>query len=123
MDAAIAIQFALQVVFPEACNIGGGGFAVIRTKTGEFSTLDFREKAPLQADKDMYLDENGDVIPRKSQIGHLAAGVPGSVAGMWDIHQKHGSLDWAELVNPSVELSANGYKISALGAENPLASR
>ena len=118
IDAAIGVQFALQVVFPEAGNIGGGGFAVIRMNDGTISSLDFREKAPRSADRDMYLDDEDKVIPNLSRVGHLAAGVPGSVAGMWALHQKHGSLPWADLVNPAMELSYHGYKITELGASN-----
>ncbi len=118
IDAAIAVQFALQVVFPEAGNIGGGGFAVIRLADGTLASLDFREKAPKAADRDMYLDEQGNVIPGISRTGHLAAGVPGSVAGMWELHQKHGYLPWSDLINPSIELSYFGYAITDLGANN-----
>lgn len=118
IDAAIAVQFALQVVFPEAGNIGGGGFAVIRLSDGTNAALDFREKAPKSADRDMYLDNEGNVVPGKSRVGHLAAGVPGSVAGMWTLHQKYGSLPWADLLKPSIELSYFGYKITDLGATN-----
>lgn len=118
IDAAIAVQFALQVVFPEAGNIGGGGFAVIRLADGTVASLDFREKAPKAAERDMYLNDQGNVIPDKSRTGHLAAGVPGSVAGMWALHQKYGSLPWSDLINPSIELSYFGYTITELGASN-----
>lgn len=117
-DAAVAVHFALQVVFPEAGNIGGGGFAVIRTKKGEISSLDFREKAPKSADKDMYLDKDGNVITHMSRIGHLAAGVPGSVAGMWELHQKYGSMPWEKLIAPSTNLSYFGYPLTDLAAKN-----
>ncbi len=118
IDAAIAVQFALQVVFPEAGNIGGGGFAIVRLEDGTKASLDFREKAPKAANRDMYLDEEGNVISGRSRVGHLAAGVPGSVAGMWELHQKYGSVPWQNLVNPSIELSSTGYKITDLGASN-----
>lgn len=118
IDAAIAVQFALQVVFPEAGNIGGGGFAVLRLSDGTNAALDFREKAPRSADRDMYLDEAGNVIPGISRTGHLAAGVPGSVAGMWELHQQYGSMPWGDLLNPAIELSYFGYKITDLGANN-----
>ncbi len=117
-DAAIAVHFALQVTFPEAGNIGGGGFAVIRTASGEIASLDFREKAPKAAYRDMYLDSDGNVIAQKSRFGHLAAGVPGSVAGMWELHKKYGSLPWADLVAPSIRLSYFGYPLTQLAAEN-----
>ncbi len=117
-DAAIAVHFALQVVFPEAGNIGGGGFALLRDKDGNVSSLDFREKAPTNASKDMYLDEDGNVIPMKSRVGHLAAGVPGSVAGMWAIHQKYGSLPWNQLVRPATKLAYNGHVLTKLAADH-----
>ncbi|MDH5608560.1 MAG: gamma-glutamyltransferase [Cyclobacteriaceae bacterium] len=117
-DAAIAVHFALQVVFPEAGNIGGGGFAVIRNKNGESTTLDFREKAPKAASRDMYLDENGDVIPLKSRLGHLAAGVPGSVAGMWALYQEYGSLPWSDLLIPAIRLAYHGHLLTELAASN-----
>ncbi|MEQ9299623.1 MAG: gamma-glutamyltransferase [Cyclobacteriaceae bacterium] len=117
-DAAVAVQFALAVVYPEAGNIGGGGFAVIRTSDGTIDALDFREKAPLAATESMYQDENGEVITELSRIGHLAAGVPGSVDGMVQLHEKYGKLDWALLVQPSVDLAENGYIAEERGAAN-----
>ncbi|MEM8895490.1 MAG: gamma-glutamyltransferase, partial [Bacteroidota bacterium] len=117
-DAAVAVQFALAVVYPEAGNIGGGGFAVIRTATGEIDALDFREKAPLAATETMYQDEDGEVITDLSRIGHLAAGVPGSVDGMVKLHEKYGSADWATLVQPAVDLAKNGYVVEERGAKN-----
>jgi gamma-glutamyltranspeptidase/glutathione hydrolase len=117
-DAAVAVQFALAVVYPEAGNIGGGGFAIVRTSDGTIDALDFREKAPLTATETMYQDENGEVITQLSRIGHLAAGVPGSVDGMVQLHEKYGSLDWATLVQPSVDLAENGYLAEERGAAN-----
>ncbi len=117
-DAAVAVQFALAVVYPEAGNIGGGGFAVIRTSDGTTDALDFREKAPLAAAETMYQDENGEVITDLSRIGHLAAGVPGSVDGMVQLHAKYGKVDWATLVQPSVDLAENGYVAEERGAAN-----
>lgn len=113
VDAAVAVQFALAVVYPNAGNIGGGGFMVYRSAKGETSTLDFREKGPAGASRDMYLDANGNPIVEKSLYGQLAAGVPGSVAGMEEAHQKYGKLKWADLVEPAVRLAADGFKISA----------
>lgn len=113
VDAAVAVQFALAVVYPNAGNIGGGGFMVYRSAKGETNTLDFREKASAAAGRDMYLDANGNPIVEKSLYGQLAAGVPGSVAGMEEAHQKYGKLKWADLVAPSVNLAANGFKLSA----------
>ena len=109
VDAAVAVHFALAVVNPEAGNIGGGGFMVTRMADGTSAALDFRENAPLAATRDMYLDEEGNLTD-KSVIGHLAAGVPGSVAGMWEAHQRFGSIDWEDLVSPAVEL-ANGFEV------------
>ena len=104
VDAAIAVQFALAVVNPEAGNIGGGGFMVVRDAQGEVRALDFREQAPGAATRDMYLDADGNVTDR-SVVGHLAAGVPGTVAGMWAAHETYGSMPWADLVAPSVTLA------------------
>ena len=112
VDAAVAVQFALAVVYPNAGNIGGGGFMVYRPAKGESNTLDFREKAPSKANKNMYLDSLGNPITELSLTGHLAAGVPGSVAGMWEAHQKYGKLDWKLLLTPAIKLAENGFKIS-----------
>lgn len=112
VDAAIATQFALAVVFPAAGNIGGGGFMVIRLKDGSVATLDFREKAPAAASTNMYLDKEGNVIPDLSTLGHLASGVPGSVDGMVEAHQKYGSLPWKELVQPAIDLARKGFTLT-----------
>ncbi len=109
VDAAIATSFALAVVNPEAGNIGGGGFMVLRLADGTTAALDYRERAPLAAHRDMFLDENGELREGYTQ-GHLASGVPGSVAGLWEAHQRYGSLAWAELVAPAVEL-AEGFVV------------
>jgi gamma-glutamyltranspeptidase / glutathione hydrolase len=103
-DAAIAVHFALAVVNPEAGNIGGGGFMVAVLPDGRAVSLDFRERAPLAATRDMFLDEAGNVT-RASVVGHLAAGVPGSVAGMWEIHRAYGSMTWARLLEPAIRLA------------------
>ncbi len=113
VDAAVAVQFALAVVYPNAGNIGGGGFMVYRSAKGEINSLDFREKAASGASRDMYLDAAGNPIVEKSLYGQLAAGVPGSVAGMVEAHQKYGRLKWADLVEPAVRLAADGFKITA----------
>ena len=110
VDAAIAVQFALAVVNPEAGNIGGGGFMVVRSPDGEVRALDFRETAPAAATRDMYLDADGNVTDR-SVVGHLASGVPGTVAGMWAAHEAFGSLPWADLVQPAIDL-ANGFEVT-----------
>ncbi|MBA3969351.1 MAG: gamma-glutamyltransferase [Gemmatimonadetes bacterium] len=104
VDAAIATFFALAVVNPEAGNIGGGGFLVARMADGSAASLDFREKAPLAATRDMFLDAAGNLSER-SVVGHLAAGVPGSVAGMWEAHRRWGSMPWADLLLPAVNLA------------------
>jgi gamma-glutamyltranspeptidase/glutathione hydrolase len=112
VDAAVAVQFALAVVYPNAGNIGGGGFMVYRSASGETNTLDFREKGPAMASRDMYLDSSGNSIAEKSLYGGLAAGVPGTVAGMAEAHKKYGKLPWATLVEPAIALAKNGFKIS-----------
>lgn len=112
VDAAIAVQLTLAVVYPGAGNIGGGGFMVARMADGEVATLDYREKAPAAGGRDMYLDDNGDVISRLSTRGHLAAGVPGSVAGFEAAHKKFGKLPWADLVQPSIDIAANGWVLT-----------
>ncbi len=104
VDAAVATHFALAVVNPEAGNLGGGGFLVLRMADGRTAALDFREKAPIAATRNMYLDADGELTDR-SRVGHLAAGVPGSVAGMWAAHQRFGSLPWRDLVQPAVTLA------------------
>ena len=90
VDATIAVQFALAVVYPRAGNIGGGGFMVTRSKNGDSAALDYREKAPLAAHRDMYLDSLGNVIKDMSRLGHLSVGVPGTVAGMVAAHDSLG---------------------------------
>jgi len=117
IDAAVAIQFALAVVYPNAGNIGGGGFLVYRDKKGNINALDYREKAPLKAHRDMYLDNSGNPIKDKSLYGHLAPGVPGTVDGMVRAHKEYGRLSWKELVEPSVDLAKNGFPITAQQAK------
>lgn len=125
VDAAVAVQFALAVVYPNAGNIGGGGFMVYRSAKGESNTLDFREKAAAGAGRDMYLDAAGNPIVDKSLYGQLAAGVPGSVAGMAEAHQKYGRLKWEDLIAPAVRLAGSGFKLTARQARelNGLKSR
>ena len=121
IDAAVATHFALAVVFPFAGNLGGGGFAVIRDKSGKSYTLDFREKAPLKANRDMYLDAKGDVIQGLSLLGHLASGVPGAVDGMVEIHKKFGKLSWEKVLQPAIDLAQNGVILTereAFGLNN-----
>lgn len=112
VDAAVAVQFALAVVYPNAGNIGGGGFMVYRSSTGEINTLDFREKAAKAAARDMYLDATGNPIVDKSLYGHLAAGVPGSVDGMVEAHKKYGKLSWLQVLQPAIDLAQLGFKIT-----------
>ncbi|MGI9233233.1 MAG: gamma-glutamyltransferase, partial [Woeseiaceae bacterium] len=110
VDAGIAAGLALAVTYPEAGNIGGGGFMLIRMD-GEEAFLDYRETAPSAADRDMYLDVNGDVIDGLSLVGHLSVGVPGTVAGFWQAHQRFGSLPWQDLVTPAVEFAEAGFEV------------
>ena len=112
VDAAIAAGFALAVTYPEAGNIGGGGFMLIHMD-GESDFLDYRETAPLAAHRDMYLDENGDVVPGQSLVGHRASGVPGTVAGFWAAHKRFGKLRWSDLLAPAITLAAEGFVIPA----------
>ncbi len=112
IDAAVAVNFALAVVHPAAGNIGGGGFLVYRNSAGEKFALDYREKAPGKGSRDMYLDQNGNAIPEKSQSGILSVGVPGTVAGVYEMHQKFGKLPWREIVHPSVVLARDGVELT-----------
>jgi gamma-glutamyltranspeptidase/glutathione hydrolase len=112
VDAAVATQFALAVVYPSAGNLGGGGFMVLRKSDGVIATLDYRERAPGRSTRDMYLDDSGNVIGRSSVKGHLSSGVPGSVAGMFEAHKRHGSLPWRELVQPAIDLAINGSPVT-----------
>jgi len=116
VDAAVAVQFALAVVYPNAGNIGGGGFMVYRSSKGEISALDFREKAPANASRDMYLDSVGNPIVPKSLYGQLASGVPGSVDGMVEAHKKYGKLSWAAVIQPAIDLAQSGFPITKLQA-------
>jgi gamma-glutamyltranspeptidase/glutathione hydrolase len=117
MDAAIAVQFALAVVYPGAGNIGGGGFMVVREADGTAATLDFREKAPALATHDMFLDSSGKVIDKLSTRGHLAAGVPGVVAGMIQTYERYGTLPFATLVQPAIDLARNGFALTGMESE------
>ncbi|WP_262248223.1 gamma-glutamyltransferase [Parapedobacter soli] len=116
-DAAVAVQFALAVVYPNAGNIGGGGFMVYRSAGGEFAALDFREAAPGAATVDMYLDEQGEPIVNLSLRGQLASGVPGSVDGMVKAHARYGKLDWATLLEPAIRLAQDGFAITQMQAD------
>lgn len=117
VDAAVAVQFALAVVYPNAGNIGGGGFMVYRGAEGDFAALDFREAAPGGATKDMYLDAEGNPVTELSLRGQLASGVPGSVDGMVKAHEKYGKLDWPTLLQPAIELAQEGFPLTEMQAE------
>jgi len=111
-DAMVATELALNVAYPYAGSIGGGGFMVYRLSTGEVGSLDYREKAPLAASRDMYLDENGEVIPDMSTLGAMAVGVPGGIAGLFTAHEKFGTLPMAELIQPVIDLAKNGVVVT-----------
>ncbi len=112
IDAAVAVQFALAVVYPVAGNIGGGGFMVIRNADGTTATLDYREKAPLAAHRDMYLDKDGNAVAELSRRGHLAVGVPGAVAGMIQANAEYGLLPFENLIKPSIRLARHGFALT-----------
>ena len=110
-DAAIATQYALAVVYPQAGNIGGGGFLVGVKNNGEKFTIDFRETAPAKASRDMYIDKNGKANTTLSQYGRLAAGVPGSIAGFYAT-LKHAKLPMEKLIQPAIDLAEQGFAIT-----------
>ena len=117
-DASVAIGFALAVVLPRAGNIGGGGFMVIYDSSDKNNySIDYREKAPLLSTTNMYLDENGTVIENKSTLGYLASGVPGTVAGLWSVHQRFGSMKWSELIEPAIKLAEDGFEVTPYMAD------
>ena len=118
VDAMVATHFALAVVYPVAGNIGGGGFMVYRDKSGLKKTLDFREKAPINAYRDMYLDSLGNIINKKSVLGANAVGIPGSVAGMFEAHKKLGSLPITDLIQPAIDLARDGFTITKKQADD-----
>lgn len=117
-DAMIATHLALAVAYPVAGNIAGGGFMVYRNADGTKGTLDFREKAPLAAHKDMYLDSLGNVIEGKSTYGASAVGVPGSIAGVFEVYQKFGTLPFKDLIQPAIDLARNGITITKNQSED-----
>jgi len=112
VDAACAVEFALAVTYPVAGNIGGGGFMVIRMNDGKSYTLDYREKAPVMANRDMYLDKNGNVIEGLSLNSHLAVGVPGTVDGIINAHKRFGKIDFNEIIQPAINLAKNGFPVT-----------
>ncbi len=111
-DAMIATELALAVSYPFAGNIGGGGFMVYRTKKGNTGALDYREKAPLAASKNMYLDKNNEVIKGKSTLGGLAIGIPGTIDGLFKVHEKFGTLPISELIQPAIDLANKGVIVT-----------
>jgi gamma-glutamyltranspeptidase / glutathione hydrolase len=135
IDAAVATTLAISVVEPFSAGIGGGGFLLLHQgKTGEIKALDFRERAPLQANRRMYLDKTGKPVPKLSTDGHLAVAVPGTVAGLYEAQKRYGKLPWARVVQPSIALAKDGFPVSwrfqqvlewrkAAIAENPAAQK
>lgn len=118
IDAAVAVGFTLAVTYPGAGNIGGGGFMLIHLKDGRNISIDYREKAPISAYKDMYLDSNGNVVEGLSTVGHLAGGVPGSVAGLLYALEKYGTMSRQEVMQYAIDYAENGFKIHKRLAEN-----
>jgi gamma-glutamyltranspeptidase/glutathione hydrolase len=112
-DAMVATELALAVAYPYAGNIGGGGFMVYRKNDGEIGALDYREKAPLAASKDMYLDANGNVVKGKSTSGSMAVGIPGTVAGVFEAHRKFGSMPMEEILQPVIDLAKRGVIVTS----------
>lgn len=117
VDAAVAVAFTLAVTYPEAGNIGGGGFATIAFE-GQTYFLDYRERAPHRASADMYLDSKGNVIPDGSTIGARASGVPGTVMGLWELHKKFGKLTWQRDMAPAIHYARDGFIVSGQLATN-----
>ncbi|MHC5353873.1 gamma-glutamyltransferase [Myroides sp. LJL115] len=111
-DAAVAVELALAVVYPNAGNIGGGGFIIYRSSDGQVQSLDYREKAPMQARENMYWGADGNALTELSINGSLSVGVPGTVAGMEELHKRYGSLPWKDVVQPAVDLAQNGFAIT-----------
>lgn len=118
VDAAVAVGFALAVTHPEAGNIGGGGFMLIRLAGGESAVIDYREEAPGAASREMYLNEKGEVIPGASTVGGRVVAVPGTVAGLAMAHKKYGKLPWLRLLQPAIRLARQGFPVSFELAES-----
>jgi gamma-glutamyltranspeptidase/glutathione hydrolase len=112
VDAAVAVGFALAVTHPQAGNIGGGGFMLVRLESGKADCIDFRETAPLASSRDMYLDSLGKPVENMSLLGAMASGVPGTVAGLYKAHELYGSMPWRELLLPAVSLARDGFAVS-----------
>lgn len=120
VDAAVAAGFVLAVTYPEAGNLGGGGFMTLTTRPVEKEAgkpqayfLDYRETAPKAAFRDLYLDASGEVIPYRSLVGYQASGVPGTVMGLWQAHQRFGTLPWKQLLQHAIDLAENGFEVPA----------
>lgn len=116
-DAMMGVEMALAICYPFAGSMGGGGFMVYRLDDGSIGSLDFREKAPLSATKDMYLDKDGNVIPNKSTVGAMAIGVPGNIAGIFDAHKRFGKLDVKTILQPVIELAKKGFSVTKKQSE------
>ncbi|WP_439127983.1 gamma-glutamyltransferase [Polaribacter sp.] len=111
-DAMVATELALAVAYPYAGNIGGGGFMVYRKSDGKIGTLDYREKAPLAATKNMFLDVDGNIIPNKSTLGAMAVGIPGTIAGIFEVHKKFGTIPMNEILEPIIQLAKKGVVVT-----------
>jgi gamma-glutamyltranspeptidase/glutathione hydrolase len=112
VDAAVATGFTLAATHPEAGNLRGGGFMMIRmADTGEVHGIDYREKAPAASTPLMFLGDDGEVDPEKANVGYLVIGIPGTVQGFWEASQRFGSLDWEKLVEPAARLAADGFTV------------
>jgi len=118
IDASVAVGFALAVTHPAAGNLGGGGFMVIRMADGRETTIDYREAAPAAAQRDMFLDQNGEPVPSRSLVGSLASGVPGSVAGLALAQRRYGRLPLAEVIAPAIALARDGFEVSGALADS-----
>src|SRR5690606_4363950 len=112
IDASITTAFVLAVTHPQAGNIGGGGFIVFMKASGDVTTIDFREKAPLAATANMFLNSAGQLVENSNHDSIKAIGVPGTVAGLYMAHQKYGKLPWHDLVQPAIDLAKNGFEMN-----------
>ena len=117
VDAAVATAFAISVTLPYSAGIGGGGFLLLREgDSGKIRALDFRERAPLAATRDMYVDDRGEVIPKASTDGYRSVAVPGTVAGLYEVHRRYGRLSWATVLAPAIRLAKAGFDVTGLYA-------
>ena len=117
-DAMIATDLALAVVYPSAGNLGGGGFMVYRLNNDSIGSLDYREKAPLKASKDMFLDTDGNEIKNLSRVGSLSIGIPGTVAGLFATYEKFGSVSLESIFKPAIKLAEKGFRVTKKQAES-----